>query len=104
MVERDIVTKGSSMTSTILGITAASWAILMATGPILQIRQMRRHRSSAGVSIAYLGVLLVGFVLWIAYGVASHDLPLIVPNCVALAVMSLTIAVALEYRPTPRPD
>jgi uncharacterized protein with PQ loop repeat len=92
------------MVSTTLGITAASWAILMATAPILQIRQIRQRNSSAGVSIAYLGVLLVGFVLWIAYGIATHDLPLIVPNIVALMVMSGTIAVALEYRPTPRRD
>jgi len=45
-----------------------------------------------------MGVLLVGFALWIAYGVASDDVPLIVPNCVALAVTASTIAIVHAYR------
>jgi uncharacterized protein with PQ loop repeat len=43
------------------------------------------RRSSAGVSVAYLGVLLMGFMLWLSYGIALHDAPLIVSNVVALA-------------------
>jgi hypothetical protein len=42
--------------------------------------------------------LLVGFGLWVAYGVARHDVPLVVPNCVAFLVMSCTIIVALAKR------
>jgi uncharacterized protein with PQ loop repeat len=83
---------------TALGLAAASWAVLMALSPILQIREIVRRRSSEGISISYLAVLLVGFALWVAYGVASHDLPLVVPNCVAFLVMAWTIAVALDKR------
>jgi hypothetical protein len=36
--------------------------------------------------IAYFCVLLFGFALWIAYGVARRDLPLVIPNSVALDV------------------
>ena len=43
---------------------------------------------SEGISIGYLAVLLVGFGLWVSYGIASHDLPLVVPNCVAFLVMA----------------
>jgi hypothetical protein len=43
-------------------------------------------------------VLLVGFGLSVSYGIASHDLPLVVPNCVALLVMACTIAIALDKR------
>lgn len=84
------------MVSTALGVTAASWALVMALAPILQIREMLRRGSSEGVSIGYFAVLIVGFELWVAYGVASRDLPLIVPNCVAFLVMGCTIAVALD--------
>ena len=49
--------------TTALGVAAASWAILMALSPLLQIREIRRRRSSAGVSIAYFCVLLFGFAL-----------------------------------------
>jgi hypothetical protein len=43
-------------------------------------------------------VLLAGFGLWVSYGIGSHDLPLVVPNCVAFLVMVCTIAVALDKR------
>ena len=45
----------------------------MAISPLLQIRAIVRHQSSHGVSIAYQGVLLVGFVLWFSYGIASDN-------------------------------
>ena len=86
------------MVSTALGITAASWAVVMALSPLLQVREILRRRSSQGISIAYFTVLLVGFGFWVSYGTASHDLPLVVPNCVALLVMGCTIAVALDNR------
>ena len=86
------------MVSTALGLAAASWAVLMALSPILQIREMIRRGSSEGISIGYFGVLLVGFGLWVSYGIASHDLPLVVPNCVAFVVMTFTIAIARDKR------
>jgi hypothetical protein len=49
-----------------------------------------------GISPGYFGVLMVGFGLWVSYGIASRDLPLIVPNCVAFLVMGRTIEVALR--------
>ena len=86
------------MVSTALGVTAASWALVMALAPLLQIREIVRRGSSEGVSIGYFAVLMVGFGLWVAYGTASGDLPLIVPSCVAFLVMGFTIAVALDKR------
>jgi uncharacterized protein with PQ loop repeat len=84
--------------TTVLGVAAATWALLMALSPLLPIREIRRRRSSAGVSIAYFAVLFVGFALWIAYGYARRDLPLIIPNSVALLVTAQTILVARRYR------
>jgi hypothetical protein len=49
-------------------------------------------------------VLLVGFALWIAYGVVIENWFLIVPNAVALTVSAATIAVALRYRPRIEPE
>jgi MtN3 and saliva related transmembrane protein len=86
------------MLSTALGIVAASWGVAMAVSPVLQIRTMVRHRSSAGLSLGYLLVLIVGFALWIAYGAAKGDVPIVVPNAVALLVMTGTLGVARRYR------
>ena len=82
----------------VLAVTAATWAIAMAVGPLLQIRKIVQVGSSRGISIAYFLVLLVGFLLWFAYGLAASNLALIVPNVVAALVITLTIAVALRYR------
>ena len=46
--------------------------------------------------------LLVGFVLWIGYGIAIENWYLVVPNAVAFAVCSTTIAVALRFRVRPQ--
>lgn len=90
------------MLETALAVTAATWAILMAVGPLLQIRAILRRRSSEGVSVGYFFVLLVGFALWVAYGAAAENLALVVPNVVAFLVALGTIAVALRYRPSGR--
>ena len=82
----------------VLAITAATWAIAMALGPLLQIRRILEHRSSSGNSVGYFVILLVGFALWMAYGVAASNLALIIPNAVAAIVITATIAVAWRYR------
>ena len=81
-----------------LGPIAAGYGVLMAVSPMLQVRRMLETRSSTDVSIAYLGVLEVGFALWIGYGVTLGNWALIVPNCVAFSVGLATILVALLLR------
>jgi uncharacterized protein with PQ loop repeat len=83
---------------TVLGVSAAFWGLLMALSPLLQIRQMWLRQSSEDVSVAFFAVLLPGFALWIAYGMARSDLALIVPNVVAILVGSTTITVAMLLR------
>jgi len=85
------------MTET-LAVVAASWGVLMALSPILQIRRMLERRSSADVSLGYLAVLQIGFVLWVGYGLSLGNPALIVPNSVALAVGLLTMGIAWTYR------
>ena len=63
------------MAPTILATAASSWAVLMGIAPALQIRRMLRAQSSREVSVAYFTVLLIGFLLWIAYGVARVRSP-----------------------------
>lgn len=81
-----------------LALSAAVWAIAMALGPVLQIRRIVEQQSSRGVSISYFVVLLIGFGLWVAYGIAAVNLALIVPNTVAAIIMVATIAVAIRHR------
>ncbi|HJU47347.1 MAG TPA: SemiSWEET family transporter [Gaiellaceae bacterium] len=83
---------------TILAVAAATWGVAMAVSPLLQIRAIRAFGSSAGVSVGYQQVLLVGFLLWLAYGIALGNVALIVPNTVATVVSAATIVVAHRFR------
>ena len=50
-----------------------------------------------GISVGYLAVLLIGFALWVSYGIVRHDLPLVVPNSVAfLVIVALASATSLK--------
>jgi len=87
-----------------LAVMAATWGVLMAASPLLQIRRTLERRSSADLSLSYLAVLLVGFILWLAYGSSLGNMALIVPNTVALVIGVVTIIVALRFRSGPATD
>ena len=86
------------MVESALAVGAASWGVLMAVSPVLQIVRVVRRRSSEDLSISYFSVLIVGFALWVAYGISIQNATLIVPNSVALIVGVSTIAIAARYR------
>jgi MtN3 and saliva related transmembrane protein len=81
-----------------LAVVAASWGVMMALSPILQLRRILERRSSADISIASMAVLQVGFTLWMAYGLALGNLAIILPNSVAFLVGAATLAIALRFR------
>jgi uncharacterized protein with PQ loop repeat len=83
---------------TALAFAASGWGIAMAVSPVLQIRKIVQHRSSRGVSLGYMIVLLIGFVLWFAYGVSLGNWFMILPNVIATIVIVATMAVAHRYR------
>ena len=84
---------------TSLAFIASSYGVLMAIAPLLQIRAILRSRDSSSVSAGYQRVLLLGFLLWMGYGIASDNWAIIVPNIVASIVSAATILVTLRYRP-----
>lgn len=86
------------MSATYFAVAAATWGVAMALAPLLQIRAMRAHGTSQAVSVGYQQVLLVGFVLWLAYGIAIANVPLMITNSVAAVASSATILVALRFR------
>jgi MtN3 and saliva related transmembrane protein len=89
------------MSSDVLAVLAASWGVVMAASPLLQIRRIVARRSSADLSLSYLAVLMVGFTLWIAYGFSIGNAAIVVPNAVALVIGLATLVVALRFRSGP---
>jgi MtN3 and saliva related transmembrane protein len=88
----------------VLGVCAATWGVVMAVAPGMQLRRMLRTRHSADVSLTFFALLLPGFVLWVAYGIARGDPALIVPNTVAFCVALATMLVAVHFRRRPGPQ
>jgi MtN3 and saliva related transmembrane protein len=82
----------------ILAVAATTWGIVMAVSPLLQVRRMRATGSSADLSIGYLWVLQLGFVLWFSYGLSLGNSALVVSNAASLSFGLLTIAVARRMR------
>ena len=89
------------MVADVLGVCAGGWGVVMAIAPVLQIRKMLRTRTAADVSLGFFGLLLPGYVLWVAYGIARGDLALVVPNVVAFCVGVATMLVARHFRRHP---
>jgi uncharacterized protein with PQ loop repeat len=84
--------------TTALGVAAATFGVAMGLSPLLQLRRVVIRGSSADISVPYLAVLLVGFVLWLAYGIALANAALIVSNAVAIATYAVTTAAVLRFR------
>ena len=82
----------------VLEIVTSAWGVAMAVSPAMQIRQMIRTGQSQDVSVGYFAVLVVGFMLWVAYGLSKDDYVLAVPNAVATLFGLATIVSALRLR------
>ncbi len=86
------------MSSAIAYVTTF-WGLLMGLAPLLQVRVIVRERSSEGISAGWVMILLVGFLLWLAYGFVNRDVPLIITNVVAVSVTTTLLITMRRYRP-----
>jgi len=85
-------------TSQLLGTAAAAYGVLAALAVLLQARQMLARRTSCDVSGRFFACYAGGYALWLAYGLSSGNVPLIVVDAVGLLCGGLTLAVALSLR------
>ncbi len=92
-----------STVEVIAGVTTV-WGVAMGLSPVLQIHRIRAAGSSLGVSALQIGILCVGFGLWLVYGLAVDSVPLVVSNVIALAVNAVWLAVAIRHRPPGPPE
>lgn len=86
------------MIATVLAAAVTVYGVAGALASLLQRRRMRKRGSSQDVSLAYLTVIAGGYVLWLAYGLAIGNLPLIVADAVGGGAILATICVALRLR------
>jgi uncharacterized protein with PQ loop repeat len=84
-----------------LGTTATVYGVLSALKSLLQTRQMLARRSSRDVSAGFLASYTGGYAIWLAYGLSTGSVPLIIVDTVGLLCAGLTIAVAWSLRGSP---
>ena len=68
-----------------------------------QLIKSYRTRSTADLSLWFLIVLLSGVTLWIVYGVAVSDFPLIIANSVSFLPLGCTLFLKIKWDVIPRP-
>lgn len=78
---------------------ATLYGVLMSLAPLLQARKIRQRCSAADVSTLYLLVLLVGFTLYLLYGLSISNRLLIVTNVVSIGATAVTLLVAGWFHP-----
>ncbi|WP_182174435.1 SemiSWEET family sugar transporter [Flaviflexus equikiangi] len=85
-----------------LTVATTVWGLVMALAPILQIRLMIRTKDSSSVSLVWMIILVIGYLLWFSYGIASGSAPLIIANTVSSIVGTVMLIVILRYRENPQ--
>jgi len=86
-----------------LALVTTCWGVVMSLAPVLQIRLIIRKRDSSGISLSWILILLVGFVLWLAYGLSNRDLPIVITNVVNIIVTIALLTITRVYAPRPVP-
>ena len=86
------------MFTQLLATVATAYSVLGAFKTLLQTRQMLARRSSREVSAGFLASYVGGYAIWLAYGLSTGSIPLIVVDTVGLLCGGLTLAVALSLR------
>ena len=81
-----------------LGTAATAYGVLGALKSLLPARQMLARRTSGDVSAGFLASYTGGYAIWLAYGLSTGSLPLLVVDAVGLLCAGLTVAVALSLR------
>jgi uncharacterized protein with PQ loop repeat len=81
-----------------LGTVATVYGVLGALKSLLQARQMLARRSSGDVSARFLASYTGGYAIWLAYGLSTGSLPLMVVDAVGLLCAGLTLAIAVSLR------
>jgi MtN3 and saliva related transmembrane protein len=79
----------------ILGLVAG---VCTASSLLPQVVKTIKQKKAEQVSLFMLIVLLSGQILWIVYGFAKSDIPIIATNCFSLLVDILMIVLRTKYK------
>lgn len=80
--------------TTLIGLLAAT----LTTGAFVpQVVRSLRTRDTRGISLVMYSVFTTGIALWLAYGIAIGDLPIIVSNTVTIFLCAAVLVLKLRH-------
>lgn len=83
---------------TLLGLAAAACTTVAF---LPQVIKNWRTRSAGDLSFWTFGLFTFGLILWLAYGVLTRDVPIIVANVITLALNAVNLLQMVWYRKRP---
>jgi MtN3 and saliva related transmembrane protein len=81
----------------LIDIVGASGAVLTTLCWLPQALKVIREKETRALSLLATAAFTLGVVLWLIYGLAIHDWPLIGSNAVTLALMAPILVLKLRY-------
>ena len=84
--------------ATLLGSAGTVIGLLAAISLLLQARRLAKLGSACEVSIPVRLLALAGYAIWLAYGVAIGDLPLILVDLAGVVGAALVLQVTFSLR------
>jgi uncharacterized protein with PQ loop repeat len=84
--------------TTFLGMAGTLIGLIAAMSLLLQARRLALLGSACEVSIPVRVLALAGYTVWLAYGVAIGDVPLILVDLAGVAGAALVLRVSLVLR------
>lgn len=97
--ETDPELKGPNVNAeSVLAICATAYGLVGATSSLLQVRRMVAVGGASELSLGFIATLTGGYSVWLVYGFAAGDLPLIIVDGVGLLCGALTLSVAVRLR------
>jgi MtN3 and saliva related transmembrane protein len=85
------------LTPSLIQIAGAAGATLTTLCWLPQALKVIREKETRAISLPATAAFTLGVVLWLIYGLAIGDWPLIGSNGVTLALMSVILATKLRY-------
>ena len=85
------------MPSAVVDAIGATGAVLTTVCWLPQAIKVVRSRDTAALSLTGTVAFTIGIALWLIYGVALMDWPLIASDAVTLALMAVIVAMKLKH-------
>ena len=85
------------MDATFLTAIGLAAALLTTLCWIPQALKIIRHKDTRALSLTATVTLAIGIALWLVYGIALGDLPLIAANAISFGLMLVIVALKLRH-------